>query len=83
VENLNGHTVLCLIGLTILKDGRRNGLLSCESKSITSGEVQRILMFLQKGSDLSGNGSLYWQPMSNIQLTYNGEAKMPICQCAF
>jgi hypothetical protein len=30
-------------------------------------------MFLQKGSDLSGNGNLYWESISNVTLTYNGE----------
>ena len=38
-----------------------------------AGEVQRILVWLTKGSDLSGQGNLYWRPMTNIQLTYNGE----------
>jgi len=38
-----------------------------------AGEVQRILMFLTKGSNTANNGNLYWEPITNIQLTYNGE----------
>ena len=38
-----------------------------------AGEVQRIMMFLTKGSNVTLNGRLYWEPITNIQLTYNGE----------
>jgi hypothetical protein len=38
-----------------------------------AGEVQRILIFLTKGSDLATQGNLYWRPLTGIQLTYNGE----------
>jgi hypothetical protein len=38
-----------------------------------AGEVQRILLWLTKGSDVTANGSHSWLPISNIQLTYNGE----------
>ena len=38
-----------------------------------AGEVQRILMFLTKASNVAQNGNLYWSPIANVQLTYNGE----------
>ena len=38
-----------------------------------AGEVQRILMFLTKGSDLAVQGNLYWLPIADVTLTYNGE----------
>jgi hypothetical protein len=38
-----------------------------------AGEVQRILLWLTKNSDIAQNGSHSWLPISNIQLTYNGE----------
>ena len=38
-----------------------------------AGEVQRILIWLSRTTDVNLNGNLYWQPMTNIQLTYNGE----------
>lgn len=38
-----------------------------------AGEVQKILMFLTKATSVAQNGPLYWEPISNITLTYNGE----------
>ena len=49
-----------------------------------AGEVQKILMFLTRrgdagssggtgGNSVAQNGLLYWLPISNITLTYNGE----------
>ena len=38
-----------------------------------AGEVQRILLWLTKGSGNAVNGPLVWYPMSNVLLTYNGE----------
>jgi hypothetical protein len=38
-----------------------------------AGEVQRILMWLNKGSDTTASGNLYWQQMQDVTLTYNGE----------
>jgi hypothetical protein len=38
-----------------------------------AGEVQRIMMFLTKGTNVALNGRLYWEPITNITLTYNGE----------
>ena len=38
-----------------------------------AGEVQKILMFLTKTTSVTQNGLLYWEPISNITLTYNGE----------
>jgi hypothetical protein len=49
-----------------------------------AGEVQRILMFLTRrgdagssggtgGNSVAQNGLLYWLPITNITLTYNGE----------
>ena len=38
-----------------------------------AGEVQRILLWLTKASDVLVNGSHSWLPISDIQLTYNGE----------
>jgi hypothetical protein len=54
------------------------GSLSAGTKSVNltgfrAGEVQRILLWLTKDSDIAVNGSHSWLPISNIQLTYNGE----------
>jgi hypothetical protein len=38
-----------------------------------AGEVQKILMFLTKTTSVTQNGLLYWEPISDITLTYNGE----------
>jgi hypothetical protein len=38
-----------------------------------AGEVQKILLWLTKASDVAENGSHSWLPISNVQLTYNGE----------
>lgn len=38
-----------------------------------SGEVQRILLWLTKASDVTSNGTHSWLPITDIQLTYNGE----------
>jgi hypothetical protein len=38
-----------------------------------AGEVQRIMMWLTKTSSTASNGALYWQPITDIELTYNGE----------
>lgn len=38
-----------------------------------AGEVQKILMFLTKASNITQNGLLYWDQIQNITLTYNGE----------
>jgi hypothetical protein len=38
-----------------------------------AGEVQRIMMWLTKKSNTDLNGRLYWEPISDITLTYNGE----------
>ena len=43
-----------------------------------AGEVQRILMFLTRAdaqgtTGTASNGNLSWYPISNVQLTYNGE----------
>lgn len=38
-----------------------------------AGEVQRILLWLTKASDVLDNGSHSWLPIKDIQLTYNGE----------
>jgi len=38
-----------------------------------AGEVQKILMFMTKKSSIDQNGPLYWTPISDITLTYNGE----------
>ena len=38
-----------------------------------AGEVQKILLFLTKRSSVNANGNLYWSPITDVQLTYNGE----------
>lgn len=38
-----------------------------------AGEVQKILLWMTKGSNTTQNGNLSWSPISNIVLTYNGE----------
>ena len=38
-----------------------------------AGEVRNILLWLTKDSDGAGYGPFYWQQLSNIVLTYNGE----------
>jgi len=38
-----------------------------------AGEVQRIMMWLTKKSNTDVNGRLYWEPITDITLTYNGE----------
>lgn len=51
---------------------------TCNLTGFRAGEVQRILMFLTRADANSTggtryNGNLYWAPISNVQLTYNGE----------
>lgn len=38
-----------------------------------AGEVQRILIFLTRTTTTNLNGNLYWLPVSDVVLTYNGE----------
>jgi len=38
-----------------------------------AGEVRNILLWLTKASDVAVNGPNSWQPITNVQLTYNGE----------
>ena len=38
-----------------------------------AGEVRNILLWLSKGSDATTYGSHYWQPLTDVVLTYNGE----------
>jgi hypothetical protein len=38
-----------------------------------AGEVRHILLWLTKGDDVSVNGACSWLPISQVQLTYNGE----------
>lgn len=38
-----------------------------------AGEVRNILLWLTKASAVSAEGPLYWSPMGNVTLTYNGE----------
>ena len=53
------------------------GAQSVNLTGFRAGEVQKILLWLNKASDLSGNGLNYapwnFQPITDIQLTYNGE----------
>jgi hypothetical protein len=38
-----------------------------------AGEVQRILIFLTRTTTTNTNGNLYWHPVEDVVLTYNGE----------
>lgn len=38
-----------------------------------AGEVKNILLWLTNDADTAVNGSHYWNQLTNIQLTYNGE----------
>jgi len=38
-----------------------------------NGEVQRILLWLTSTDGVAENGSHYWEPISDVTLTYNGE----------
>lgn len=38
-----------------------------------AGEVRNILLWLSKNSDAAQYGPWKWQPLANVQLTYNGE----------
>ena len=38
-----------------------------------AGEVRNILLWLTKNTDAAQFGPFYWQPLTNVQLTYNGE----------
>jgi hypothetical protein len=38
-----------------------------------AGEVRNILLWLTNTDDVALNGSHYWNQISNVQLTYNGE----------
>ena len=38
-----------------------------------AGEVQKILLWMTKGSNTTANGPLSWVPISDVTLTYNGE----------
>jgi len=38
-----------------------------------AGEVRHILLWLTKGSDVAENGACSWLPITDVQLTYNGE----------
>ena len=42
-------------------------------ESFRAGEVRNILLWLTKNSDAAQFGPLYWQPIKDVTLTYNGE----------
>ena len=50
-----------------------SGVQTINLTGFRAGEVQKILLFLTKRSDVVLNGNLSWQPLADVQLTYNGE----------
>jgi hypothetical protein len=38
-----------------------------------AGEVRNILLWCTTSTDTAAQGSHYWEPLENVQLTYNGE----------
>ena len=53
--------------------GAAYGPISVNLTGFRAGEVRNILLFLTKGSNVNAQGNLYFQPITQVQLTYNGE----------
>jgi hypothetical protein len=53
--------------------GQAYGSISVNLTGFRAGEVRNILLFLTKGTHVSANGNLYFEPITQLQLTYNGE----------
>lgn len=49
------------------------GVQSVNLTGFRAGEVRNILLWLTKDTDAAAFGPWYWEQMSNVELTYNGE----------
>ena len=50
-----------------------SGIQTVNLTGFRAGEVRNIMLFLTKGSATAANGNMWWLPISNVTLTYNGE----------
>lgn len=50
-----------------------DGTTSCNLTGFRAGEIRNILLWLTKGSSQAAQGPFYWEPITDVTLTYNGE----------